>query len=118
MNSAVSQYREAVEAIALRVSRGPVAIQVGAEYDDLVQEGLIQAWQTLERGMCPATDMLENRMRDYIRWLGTQVGRGRDGSVPYETLLPLDDFRSINEASAELDVDPLAGLDKGVQPAG
>lgn len=74
---------------------GPVAAQVGAEPDDLIQEGLINVWQTLERGVTPSADMIENRMRDYIRWLGSQVGRGRDGSVPYETLLPLDDFRFV-----------------------
>lgn len=95
MNDRIAEYREAVEAIALRVSRGAVAIQVGAEYDDLVQEGLIQVWQTLSRGVTPATEMLENRMKDYTRWLGTQIGRSRDGSVPYDTLLPLDDFRSV-----------------------
>jgi hypothetical protein len=71
-----------------------VAIQVGAEYDDLVQEGLINVWQTLERDIAPSADMIENRMRDYSRWLGNQIGRGRDGSVPYEALLPLDEFVS------------------------
>lgn len=95
MNGRIAEYREAVEAIALRVSRGAVATQVGAEYDDLAQEGLIQVWQTLERGLTPSTEMLENRMRDYVRFLGTQVGRSRDGSVPYEALLPLDDFRGV-----------------------
>jgi capsular polysaccharide biosynthesis protein len=92
INGRIAEYREAVEAIALRVSRGAVAIQVGAEYDDLVQEGLINVWQTLERGIAPSADMIENRMRDYSRWLGKQIGRGRDGSVPYEALLPLDHF--------------------------
>lgn len=92
MNAAISEYSEAVEAIALRVSRGAVALQVGAEYDDLVQEGLINVWQTLERKVTPSGDMIENRMRDYVRWIGAQIGRGRDGSVPYEALLPLDEF--------------------------
>ena len=69
-----------------------MAIQVGAEYDDLAQEGLINVWQTIERGVTPSTEMIENRMRDYVRWLGSQIGRGRDGSVPYEALLPLDEF--------------------------
>lgn len=31
-------------------------------------------------------------MRDYVRWLGAQVGRSRAGAVPYEALLPLDEF--------------------------
>lgn len=103
MNSAVSAYREAVEAVAERMARTAGAIQVGAEYDDLVQEGLINVWQTLERRVEPSADIIENRMRDYVRWLGLQVGRGRvckdedplscPQHVPYEQLLPLDDFR-------------------------
>jgi DNA-directed RNA polymerase specialized sigma24 family protein len=95
MNDRVAEYRDAVEAIALRVSRGAVAIRNGAEYDDLAQEGLIAVWQTLERGLTPAAHMIENRMIDYVRFLGTQIGASRDGSVPYEALLPLDDFRAV-----------------------
>jgi DNA-directed RNA polymerase specialized sigma24 family protein len=93
MNTAVAAYRATVEPIAYRLSRTHRARQVGAEYDDLVQEGLIQVWQTLARGLKPAQYMLENRMRDYMRLLGSQMGRRRDGAIPYEVLLPLDDFR-------------------------
>lgn len=93
MNSAVAQYWAAVEAIAVKIAASSVANQVGAECDDLLQEGLINVWQSLERGVTPSTEHIENRMRDYVRYLGTQVGRSRDGSVPYEALLPLDDFR-------------------------
>ena len=98
MDAAIAGYREAVEAIALRVSRGAVATQVGADYDDLAQEGLIHVWQSLGRGVTPSADMIENRMRDYVRWIGTQVGRGRDGSQPYDLLLPLEDFRGLEAA--------------------
>jgi len=93
MNSAVSCYREAVEAVGERMARTPGALQVGAEYDDLVQEGLINVWQTLERGIEPSVEHIENRMRDWIRHLGSQVGKTRDSSIPYEAMLPLDDFR-------------------------
>lgn len=98
MSDRIAEYREAVEAIALRVSRGAVAVQVGADYDDLAQEGLINIWQSLERGVAPSAEMIENRMRDYVRWLGTQVGRSRDGAQPYDLLLPLDDFRGVEAA--------------------
>lgn len=98
MNSAVSQYREAVEAIAERMARTAGAIQVGAEHDDLVQEGLINIWQTLQRGIEPNAEHIENRMRDWIRHLGSQVGRSRDGGIPYEAILPLDDFRVVQAA--------------------
>lgn len=60
-----------------------------------MQEGLIFVWQTLERGILPAATQIENRMKDWVRLLGTQVGRGRgkDGeAVEYAELLPLEDF--------------------------
>lgn len=60
---------------------------MGAEYDDLVQEGLISVWQSLQRGVNPAL-VVENRMRDYLRYLGRQT------PVSYEELLPLEDFRA------------------------
>lgn len=104
MSAAVAEYREAVEALGLRHSRGPGAIRVGAEYDDLVQEGLIHVWQSLGRGVAPSADMIENRMSDYVRWLGTQIGHSRvcgednpencPQHVAYDTMLPLDDFRA------------------------
>jgi hypothetical protein len=104
MNDRVADYVTACEVLAGKLVKSPGASQVGAEYDDLVQEGLIDVWQTLERGICPSADLIERRMRDYIRWLGAQIGRTRTCNndvpaeacpqhVPYETLLPLDDFR-------------------------
>jgi hypothetical protein len=71
---------------------------------------LIQVWQCLERGVTPSSALIELRMIDYIRWVGAQTGVPRntnefldDGTpnpawpppqhVPYDTLLPLDDFR-------------------------
>jgi hypothetical protein len=115
MNAAIAQQREAVEAVGFRLSRGPAAIRVGAEEDDLVQEGLIQVWQNLERGVDPL-HYVEFRMKDYIRWLGAQIGIPRDTEefivddetglpiknpnwpptqhVSYDTLLPMDDFRA------------------------
>lgn len=99
MDAAIASYREAVQAIALRVSRGAVALQIGVQVDDLEQEGLIDVWQSLQRGVEPSAEMIENRMRDYVRYEGAQLGRGRNGEpLAYETLLPLDDFRGI-EAS-------------------
>jgi DNA-directed RNA polymerase specialized sigma subunit len=102
MNSAVSAQLETVEAVALRVSKQGRAIRNGAEYDDLVQEGLIQVWQNLERGVDPQ-HYVEFRMLDYVRWLGLQIGVSRrcekapelcPQHVPYEAMLPMDDFRS------------------------
>lgn len=90
INGEVAGYRDLVESLAQKlVGRND------AEFDDLVQEGLIDVWQTLERGIVPKADLIERRMLDWVRLLGTQVGRGRGKSgeaVEYAELLPLDDF--------------------------
>jgi len=96
MDAAIAGYREAVQAIALRISRGAVAAQIGVQVDDLEQEGLIHIWQSLARGVDPSTEQIEYRMRSYVRLEGAQVGRNRNGEpLAYETLLSLDDFRGI-----------------------
>jgi hypothetical protein len=96
MDAAIAEYREAVQAIALRVSRGAVATDLGVHVDDLEQEGLIDVWQSLMRGVTPSADMIENRMRDWVRHEAAQLGRGRNGEpIAYDALLPLDDFRGI-----------------------
>lgn len=85
----IAAYEDACTAIARRlVGRN------GAELDDLVQEGRIFVWQSLERGVKPSADMIRNRMVDYVRWLGRQT------PIPYEAMLPLDDFTE----AATLDV--------------
>ena len=87
----VAAYEAACSALARKyVGRN------GAEHDDLVQEGRIFVWQSLERGIPPSAEMIENRMRDYVRWLGRQT------PIPYEALLPLEDFRE----AAAIDVAP------------
>lgn len=90
INGQVGAYRGLVESLAQRfVGRNQ------AEFDDLVQEGLIFVWQTLEKGLKPAAGQIENTMRWWVRHLGYQIGRGirRDGEeFEYAELLPLDDF--------------------------
>lgn len=99
MNGEVAGYRGLVESLAHKfVGRN------GAEYDDLVQEGLLAVWQSLERGVTPKAEILENRMKNWGRLLGYQTGRylprldesGNPVAVPYETLLPLDDFPNVS----------------------
>jgi DNA-directed RNA polymerase specialized sigma24 family protein len=79
MNSAVFQYMGTVESLARRYDG-----KRGAEKDDLVQEGLIFVWQSLEKRICPSAEMIDNRMKDYVRWLN------RKSAVPYEAMLPID----------------------------
>lgn len=89
MNERVSAYAGVCDALASRLARGARARQVGAEYDDLYQEGLIHVWQSLHRGVAPSTAMIINRMRDWMRYLG------RQNPTPYEALLPLEDFSGV-----------------------
>jgi DNA-directed RNA polymerase specialized sigma24 family protein len=79
MNSAVSAYLGTVESLARKYDG-----RQGAEKDDLIQEGLIFVWQSLEKKICPAAWMIENRMKDYVRWMG------RKNPTPYEAMLPID----------------------------
>ena len=84
INDRVADYSGLVESLAHKfVGRN------GAEFDDLVQEGLINVWQTLERGITPAASVIEDRMKNWVRYLG------RTSPVDYGQMLPLDDFRGL-----------------------
>lgn len=79
-------YLSAVEFHARRLAASPPARQAGAEYDDLVQEGLLAVTLSLMRGVDPLL-VVANRMKDWIRLQKRQ----RDGDpVPYEALLPTE----------------------------
>lgn len=88
IDRAVASYRGLVEALAQSIARSPRAKQVGAEAEDLAQEGLIAVWQSLERGVNPML-VVENRMKDWIRYLGRQT------PAEYETMLPLERLASV-----------------------
>lgn len=94
INDRVADYRGLVESLAAKLSRSPSSVRVGAEYDDLVQEGLIFVWQSIGRGVEPKGDLIEGRMLNWIRLMGRQLG---GDPVAYEALLPLDDFRVVQE---------------------
>lgn len=80
INDQIAAYCDLVESLAHKfVGRN------GAEFDDLVQEGLIHVWQSLQRGIHPAAEQIENRMKNWVRWLG------RRDPVEYGTMLPLDE---------------------------
>ena len=88
MNDRVADYRDLVESLARKfVGRK------GAEFDDLVQEGLINVWQTLERGVTPSIDIIEKRMLSWIKFIDPE----KSSAVPYDTLLPLDDFQHLSD---------------------
>jgi thioesterase domain-containing protein len=58
------------------------------EHDDLMQEGRIAVWQSLQRGIRPSQEFIRNRMRDWGRFL-------KRGNLPYDAILPMDDYRDI-----------------------
>jgi hypothetical protein len=88
MNDRVAGYRGLVESIAADLARSRRAHEVGAEYDDLAQEGLIAVWLALEKGVCRVgPDHIRDRMKDYMTWLGALTRQ----PIPYDELLPLND---------------------------
>jgi DNA-directed RNA polymerase specialized sigma subunit len=89
INAQIASYRGICEGLARRLSAGRRAKARGAEYDDLVQEGLIDVWLTLARGRTPSVNHIENRMRDYIRNLG------RATRSPADPMLSFDDTRAV-----------------------
>ena len=81
MNEAVANYQSAVQSLAFRYVGWN-----GSEHDDLVQEGLIAVWQSLERGETPSRMVIEGRMKNWARYLGSQL------PTDYNEMLPLDSF--------------------------
>jgi hypothetical protein len=88
MNDQVAEYSGLVESLSAKLSpraRGNPLLG----RDDLVQEGLINVWQTLMRGITPSAELIEKRLLNYIRW-----GNSRK-NLPYETANPLEDYRGV-----------------------
>jgi DNA-directed RNA polymerase specialized sigma24 family protein len=79
----VAAYQGMVERLAYRyVDNG-----IGCEYDDLVQEGLIGVWQSLERDRPPSTPFIKLCMRNWR----TRIERQRRGdpiAIAYVFLAP------------------------------
>jgi DNA-directed RNA polymerase specialized sigma24 family protein len=109
MNGRVAGYRDLVESLARKfVGRNQ------AEYDDLVQEGLINVWQTLERGVTPSAALIEARMLDWVRLLGSQTGRGRKRNgdpIEYAELLPFERIVGVDEGGEALTLGETLTLD-------
>lgn len=61
----------------------------GVEFDDLVQEGLIAVWQSLERGIDPSNEFIKNRMRDWMRYVRRQLPADYADMLPIDTVLEL-----------------------------
>jgi DNA-directed RNA polymerase specialized sigma24 family protein len=87
MNNQVAAYQVHVEYLAKRL--------VGfaqAEFDDLVQEGMIAVWQTLSRGLRPSTGVIEGRMIDWVRYLQRLE---RNDAIAYERILPIEEYGDV-----------------------
>lgn len=82
----IRAYLPLVEDIASRLAGTSRARRAGAEYDDLVQEGLVSVWLSLQRGVDPLK-VIENRMTDWIRLQGRL--RNNDHAA-YDTWLPIE----------------------------
>lgn len=80
-----------VESLADRLSR-----RDRNERDDLIQEGLIAAWEALNGGKAVTEDIIVKRMEKWLRFRGRQK---RDVSTSYDKLLPLEDLRAVSAAA-------------------
>lgn len=85
MSRQVAEYSGLVAHLADGLACSGRAKIVGAEYDDLNQEGLIAVWQTLLRGLPVSKDVVENRMKDWIRYQGRTSGTDYGDVMPLET---------------------------------
>ena len=85
MAGVTSEQIAAYEGVCVTIARQLVG-RNGAELDDLVQEGRIFVWQSLARGIKPSGKLIRGRMVNYVKWLGRQT------PIPYEAMLPLDDY--------------------------
>jgi DNA-directed RNA polymerase specialized sigma24 family protein len=107
INGQIEEYRGLVESLARKfVGRN------GAEFDDLVQEGLIDVWTALTKGLTPSAAVISGRMANWVRLLGTQTGEVRTtngAAVRYVELLPIEPL--IEDEAFTLDPIPLAGHD-------
>lgn len=66
----VAKWWPVIEAHANRMSR----VHYLAEFDDLVQEGALSVWLTLERGHRVTNEIILNPMRNWIKYV-THGGR-------------------------------------------
>lgn len=74
INAEVGAWLPHCEFLALKFATPGRRGRHGAEFDDLVQEGLIAVWTLLKEGKPVRTTRVESRMRDYLRLLGRQGG--------------------------------------------
>lgn len=61
----VAAHQPHVESLAKRFNGN----KANAEYDDLVQEGLIAVWQCLREGVEPGPGIIKRRMLNWCRYL-------------------------------------------------
>ena len=66
-----------------RLERIAQAFRNRAEVDDLVQEGWIFVWRSLQKGVHPTDDMIRKTMRMWCRTLKRQE-EGRNARIPDE----------------------------------
>jgi DNA-directed RNA polymerase specialized sigma24 family protein len=66
----------------------PFVGQHQAEQDDLVQEGLIYVWHTLQNGKTPSKDFIQKRMRNWVRFCERLV---RGDGIEYERAMYAED---------------------------
>jgi hypothetical protein len=68
LSEAIKSYEVALLPLALRLRGG----RVGAEVDDLMQEGRMSIWHAIKNGKTPSLDIAFKRMQMWVRHLAPQ----------------------------------------------
>jgi DNA-directed RNA polymerase specialized sigma24 family protein len=105
INGQVLEHRGLVESLADRLSR-----RDRNERDDLIQEGLIAAWEAITGGKLVTEDLIVKRMKKWLKFRGRQK---RDVSTSYDKLLPMEDLRAVNASTLSTRSPEGAGPDAG-----
>lgn len=84
---------ELVQSLAERLSR-----RYRDELDDLIQEGMIAAWEALKDGKPVTEELLTKRMSKWLRFRGRQR---RDIPTSYDKMLPMGAKDALRDANAE-----------------
>lgn len=78
-NEVIAEYVPRVKSIARKyVGRN------GAELDDLIQEGLIFIWLSLKKQIMPSMDLVDKRMKNWVRYLGRTAPKDYTEMLPFE----------------------------------
>jgi len=92
LNDQLRSHAGLVESLAERLSR-----RDRNERDDLIQEGMIAAWEAITGGKLVTEDIVVKRMKKWLKFRGRQK---RDVPTSYDKILPMEELAAVNASAA------------------